>query len=117
MSTTSCNSNYTTHCMMKKCGVDSKRNWGRTAPGWDHRMKTCKAFSSIPAISTLSNPLYPSFRPPGSCGCVCKKWELIDDEWCADEPQEPIIQADPRPVPPKRLDPYEGVPWPPQGGW
>jgi RHS repeat-associated protein len=86
-STTFCNSNYTTHCMMKKCGIDSAKNTWRTAPGWNHRMMKCTKTSKI-------RPNYGS-RTLG-CRCKCDKWELIDEEWCAGAPANPTIKPEPK---------------------
>ncbi|MFN7731626.1 MAG: RHS repeat-associated core domain-containing protein [Pirellula sp.] len=72
-----CNSNYTTHCMMKKCGITSDRPW---APGWDHRMAECvkKRFPCQASPTTVSN-------------CVCDEWKVVDNNWCASKPNPPII--------------------------
>ena len=71
---TSCNSNYSTHCMMKRCGITAVRPY---APGWDHRMSRCKNKAPMP------------FRW-GYCGCL--EWEPFDQDWCADAPNPPRIQ-------------------------
>ncbi len=64
-----CNSNYTTKCILRKCGLAP--NFGGLAPGWNHRMKKCTDFKETYIMGEL-------------CDCKCKKWETIDDSWCAD---------------------------------
>ncbi len=77
-----CNSNYSTHCLMSKCGIKSSRSTGRIAPGWDHRMKICtkKRYENLARQCKT---------------CRCEKWENADGEWCADEPKSPIINPIP----------------------
>ncbi len=87
VSSSSCNSNYTTHCVMKKCGIDSNRNSGFFAPGWNHRMKKCTDFNWRPGNDKRS----------GRCACTCNKWETIDDSWCADAPAAPVVLPVPKP--------------------
>lgn len=67
-----CNSNYSTHCMMKRCGITADRGW---APGWDHRMSRCAKETKVPCG-----------------GCACLKWEPIDQDWCGDAPNPPRYQ-------------------------
>jgi RHS repeat-associated protein len=61
-----CNSNYSTHCMMKRCGITADRP---KAPGWNHRIKDCTEWEK---------PCWYKNR------CRCKTWENIDDDWCAE---------------------------------
>jgi hypothetical protein len=64
-----CNSNYVTNCLLKKCGL-SYDAWatGGTPVGWNHRMTKCLARS---------------YQGGDQCVCICTKEETIDDEWCA----------------------------------
>ena len=74
---TSCNSNYSTHCMMKRCGITAERPF---APGWNHRMSHCTEIVGKPFCW-------------GFCGC--NKWEPFDSDWCSDKPNPPVIQGTP----------------------
>lgn len=72
-----CNSNYTTRCILSRCGIASllERLVG-SAPGWNHRMKKCTSSS---------------FEGPNCNNCICHKWETMDDDWCGDTPDYPRI--------------------------
>ncbi len=85
-----CNSNYTTHCIMKKCGIESSKDREKTAPGWNHRMKECpedkmRRITPSPAASNFSCPV-----------CICEDdgWVTIDNEWCDDSPAVPKVKPD-----------------------
>ncbi len=71
--TRACNSNYSTHCMMKRCGITAERPY---APGWDHRMKIC---------SKWETPCWYKNR------CRCAEWSEEDGDWCAEKPNPPRI--------------------------
>ncbi len=73
-----CNSNYSTSCIMSKCGIVSQRDTGRSAPGWGHRMQYC------------SKKRYVGSRH-GCTSCRCDKWENKDGDWCADKPAVPTV--------------------------
>jgi RHS repeat-associated protein len=68
-----CNSNYSTHCMMKRCGITANR---RFAPGWDHRIQKC---TKLKPNCWYANK------------CRCETWENADDDWCSDPPSPPRI--------------------------
>ena len=72
-----CNSNYTTHCIMNKCGISSTTSTGRLTPGWDHRMKKCHTWRRPSIFSMICG---------GECQCAEGGWSYIDTEWCGDAP-------------------------------
>lgn len=78
-----CNSNYSTHCMMKRCGITASRPW---AAGWDQRMSRCVKERKFPCA-----------------GCACEKWEPVDQDWCGDTPNPPRIQPY---IPPGPINPF-----------
>jgi hypothetical protein len=88
-----CNSNYTTHCIMSSCGISTSNVSGSWEPGWNHRMKECVA----------------KFQTE-RCACHCFKWTEVDSGWCADTPNPPKLKPDPKPQQPNVniLIPYHG---------
>jgi RHS repeat-associated protein len=73
-----CNSNYTTKCLLSHCGLQSTLDSAWFPPvGWGHRMKKCVRVA----------------RTKQGC-CVCVKWDPTDDAWCSPRTQADTI-ADP----------------------
>lgn len=70
-----CNSNCTTNCIMKSCGIAYKK-WWLPPVGWNHRMKRC--VSCCPRMEDESGE-----------EAYCTKWVNNDLDWCADEPVFP----------------------------
>ena len=71
-----CNSNYSTHCLMSACGIDHDFGGLFGAPiGWDHRIKKCIRFE----------------RTGGCCRCVETK--EVDGEWCDPAPKNPNVAS------------------------
>ena len=67
-----CNSNYTTKCLLRKCGVDGIPPF--SAPGWHHRMKRCLDYDVY---------VYPDESgATGEGTAVCHEWTTIDTAWC-----------------------------------
>jgi len=69
----SCNSNYTTKCLLSNCGLSTNQYsvgfpLGFAPFGWNHRMKKCTSVADY---------------NPRCGGCFCRKWESVDDAWCS----------------------------------
>jgi RHS repeat-associated protein len=77
-----CNSNYTTHCLMKSCGIDF-RNWIPffKPVGWNYRMTECL---SSHLEEYRDSPVDVGDIGEKKCKCVCDLSVPIDEGWCAD---------------------------------
>ena len=70
-----CNSNYSTHCLLSACGIEHEFGGLFGSPvGWNHRIKRCIRW-----------------EVNGRC-CRCLKTELIDGDWCGPAPKDPNVR-------------------------
>lgn len=85
----SCNSNYTTKCLLSFCGVGDKfgTEWWFDPVGWNHRMKTCiDVEQPSPSVATPN---------PAGKGCCCLEWRTDDDSWCSERTLDEVKEDPP----------------------